>query len=208
MKKVLFAFSVILLIVQCSTYNVKKEISDSSAIKSFQKTGIVFRIPSTNEIQHAQMEKNLDAWLSSCVKNKEVVILRDVDDPVDVVESDLDRFYQLSSKNSFMKYKTVGVITLYLRNNEESIKKILSDNQLDSLLIYEIDAGYSETMQFINFNSSVVIIDSQLRICFLDYQNKSFDIVEWDPDIIKKHLMDKMNDRLLQLLADYNFIKM
>ncbi|HOO71257.1 MAG TPA: hypothetical protein PK926_05805 [Spirochaetota bacterium] len=154
------------------------------------------------------MEKNLDAWLSSCVKNKEVVILRDVDDPVDVVESDLDRFYQLSSKNSFMKYKTVGVITLYLRNNEESIKKILSDNQLDSLLIYEIDAGYSETMQFINFNSSVVIIDSQLRICFLDYQNKSFDIVEWDPDIIKKHLMDKMNDRLLQLLADYNFIKM
>jgi hypothetical protein len=207
MKKVVIAFSFLAVLVQCSPYNVKTQISDSSAIKSFQKAGVLFRILKTNDMPRRELESNFLTWLEPGKKNRDVMLVTDAADSVASVETDHDRFYQLSSSGSFLKYKSVGMVALYLRNNEEQLKKIMADNQLDGLIVYEIDAGFSTAMQFIDFNSTVVIVDSRLEIRHLDYQKKAFDIIEWDPEIIKKHLMDKVSHRLLDLLAGYKFIE-
>ena len=99
------------------------------------------------------------------------------------------------------------MITLFLRNNEQAIKKIFADNQLDSLLIYEVEAGSSSTMQIMTFNSNVVVVDSQMKICFMDHQKNTYDINEWYPDTIKKHLIDKISDRLMQFLVRNDFVE-
>lgn len=197
----------VLLSFSCSKYNVKTEVTKNRALKGFKKSGIMYRFSRGSMLDRDDLYVNLEYWLASYMKLNDFVIVKDVDEKLWSMESDMDRFYQLSNQNKFLYYKSIGVITMYLRNNDEAIKKIFQDNGLDSLVIYEIDGGFSPTMQFIDFNSSVIIVDAEMQVAYLDYQKVAFDIDEWDPDIIKKHLMDKLNDRLLQVFFSYNYLK-
>ncbi len=207
MKKTALAIIVCSLAFGCSQYKVRTELSDPAAIKSFASAGVIFRMPGSNQFTHSEMENNFEAWIAPSAKKKNVVVVKNVDVSIGIIESDLDRFYQLSDKNTYQKYKSIGVITLFLRNNEQAIKKIFADNQLDSLLIYEVEAGSSSTMQIMTFNSNVVVVDSQMKICFMDHQKNTYDINEWYPDTIKKHLMDKISDRLMQFLVRNDYVE-
>lgn len=210
MNKIITLCAVLILglSLSCSKYNVKTELAKNKILKGLKRSGIMYRFSHGSMINRNDMYANLEYSLASYVKINDFVIIKDADDKLWSMESDMDRFYQLSNQNKFLYYKSIGVITMYLRNNTDTLKKIIQDNGLDSLVIYEIDGGFSPIMQFIDFNSSVVILDADLQVCYLDYQKVSFDIDEWDPDLIKKHLMDKLNDRLNQIFFDYKYLQL
>ena len=207
MKKILPFFLVTLLFVYCSGYNVRTEISDSKSLKNFKKSGIIYRLNQGHMVSLEEMIGNLEYWLASYENKNELVLIKDISEDITSTGSDIHSFNQLSTKNKFLHYKSVGVITMYLRKYEESFKRLIEEHGLDSLLIYEVDGGFSSTMQFIDFSTVVLIVDSSLKITYLDHQNVMFDIDEWDPDVIRKHLTDKINDRLLRLLFDLNYLE-
>ena len=118
-----------------------------------------------------------------------------------------ERFYQLADNDSFLKYKSLGSIKLFVRNNEQEIKKIFSESKLDCIIIYEVESAYSAEMQFVDFDSLIVIVDSEFNVVMLDHQKNNFDTDEFERDRVKKILMDKINERFIEKMLDINYLK-
>ena len=138
--------------------------------------------------------KNLN-YISDC--NEDVVFYNSLQ----------ERFYQLSDNKIFLRYKSIGVIKLYLRKNEAELKNIISLSDLDGLIIHEIYDVISSEMQFMDFDSVLVIVDKNLNILYMDYQSDEFESIESDLNVVKGHLMDKISQRFIDRLLDLEFIK-
>jgi len=194
------------LIMSCSTYDIKVEVDDSFNIGKLKKTGVFLRIPDSSIIQESEYKKNLDFTIEGNKKINDMVVIKDIPDEIIHYNDETNRFLQLSEQKEFLKYKSIGIISLFARKNESQLKKIMSDNSLDSLLIYEIDGVFSHEMQFIDFNSMIIILDKSLNIAFMDYQSNMFDLNEYEKDLVKKHLVDRVSGRFLQTVYDLDFL--
>lgn len=208
MKRVfsIIMFSIfICMMTACSEYAVKTELNNSSAISEIKKIGLVLRFSHNSRITKDEQIYNIKSWLYNYKSTENLTFMSDYSENIRYYNSVQNRFYQYSDE-SFLKYKSIGVINLYLRKNEDELKKIISENNVDGLVIYELYSIIAAELQFVEFESVITIVDKNLNIIFLDHQKDGFENNRIDLDSTKSQLMDKISERLLQCVKGLNLI--
>jgi hypothetical protein len=207
-KKIISAILLIcgILLQSCSTYSIKTDIENNSAVSKIKNTGIIFRVSRNSKIPGDEIIKNFSYWMSVHKKIKNILLLSNADDTITGFSNPQDRFYQLSNENSYLKYKSIGVINLYLQSNQEALKNIISKNNLDSLIILEVFTVISSELQFIEFESVLAVVDSDLNIIYLDHQSDNFESESSFINDLKNQLADMINRRLIDNLQGLNLI--
>ena len=191
----------------CSTYNVAGITEKSGSIKSIKSSAIIIRATKNSRIAPVIIEKNLTVCLNGYKHLKKLKVATPNDNSIQVSKSLNDSFYQVSDSGKFLKFKSIGVVRLFVANNSDKLKSIMQENKTDSLVLYEVDSGLSAAMQYVEFNSVMVIIDKKLNIVYLDHQKDAFDSIENEAQILKSSLTDRISDRLLEILKGYDFIE-
>jgi hypothetical protein len=201
---IFIAFS---LVLSCATFTINKEVYNSSAIAKSKSTGIIFRISKGSHVEQERYKESLAHWLSGYKRKKDFKIISDTSEELVTVSSEYDKFYQFSEDGEFLAGKSLGVIAHFVLKNEAELKKIMADNSLDSLLIYEIDGSLSPEMQFFDFKSCVVFLDSNFKVSYFDNQSDFFDSNEIDTESMINFLLDKINQRLIEVMLKLSMIK-
>jgi len=205
MKK-FYTLLTLFFFISCSSFNVKDEIHLDKSLKKLKSSGIILRISPSDFVSLKSLESNLSKWISGVNKKINLKIISNSDKKLKYFSDNSQRFYQLSSSKSFLKYKSIGIIKEYIKDNEESLKMIISENNLDSLIFYEIESVYSMDLQFIDFNSVIVIIDKNFNVLLEDYQSQNFEVHEYDEEVVKNNLLDKVSERFIQKIEKLKFI--
>jgi len=206
MKKMVL-FIVFIAGISCSSYSIKTDFENSKDISRLKKSGILFRMPNSSIVPFSENQLNLLYFLEGYKTVNDIMIIKNPGMELQQYTSEINRFYQLSDENEFLMYKAMGVVKLYLRDNGEAIDKIMQENGLDSLVLYEVDGHYSAELQYLDINSVVVVVDAEKNIVFLDHQSNGYDINEINTERVRKALLDKISNRLLQTLDGIGFIK-
>jgi hypothetical protein len=205
---ILFVISLLIIsVIQCSRYSVTTEISKSSKISQLKSAGLVIRISTRSKLTLEKFLKNVSNWLGGYKPIKGIYIVTDSSDKINYYSGYGERFYQITKEKDFLKYKSIGIISTYLRGNSSELKKIISENNLDGLIIYEIYNVFSSGMQFMDFDSVIVITDKDLNILYMDYQSDGFETHESDDIRIAEELLNKICERLLKKLIEMDFLE-
>lgn len=207
MKKVLPILLALIFIISCKSYTMKTELNENFSLKQIKSSGIILRLSSTGIIKRDTISQNMNYWLESYDKIKNIGFQNNISDRLGLFNPETNRFYQKSINSSFLKFKSLGVINTYLRRNSLEIKKLMIENGYDSLVLFEVDMGYSVEAQFIDFDSMVVVIDKELNAIYMNHQKDSYNIDTFDSTLIKKHLLDKVAIRFIRSLEETGHIK-
>ncbi|MFH0975794.1 MAG: hypothetical protein V1874_08425 [Spirochaetota bacterium] len=200
------SFIIIFFILSCSSYSVKTDIKDNSSLKKIKNAGVIFRISKGSKITKQESTENLLYWLSVYEKKRNVKVIADAGDQLTYFQNPQQRFYQLSNENEYLSYKSMGVLNLYLQNNQNELLNIISKNNLDGIIIFEVFCVISTQMQFFEFESVVAVADSNLNIAYLDHQIDYFESQSSSLNDLKNQAMDKINDRLMERLHNMDFL--
>jgi hypothetical protein len=207
MKKYGILALAFLFIVSCSRYHVKNEIKNGSALSKFKNSGVLYHLPQASPIKIPLMAKSLSQWMESYKRINTLQILTTTDKSITVSKSEFDQFLQMTEDNSFLYYKTLGIVNGYLKDNREALAKLITDNNLDSLIIYEVDPSLSAEMQYNDFSSMLIIVNKDLKVEYMDRQYDDFETNEYDSDLMKNHLLDEINSRFIDLMIKLKYIK-
>ena len=202
-----FMIVLVTIFFSCAHYSVDKEIDRSSRVDDINKAGILLRISRNSMLEYNVHYETLQKWIMGYTHNVELEIIDGQSDPYAYFSNERDRFYQLSMNDSFLRYKSLGVINSYLFRYRDELISLMKDKKLDALIIYEVYGIASVGMQFMDFDSAAVILDKNLKVVYLDHQHDRFNSDDYSIDLLKKQLLDKMNDRLLELLMNLDYIE-
>jgi len=208
MKKLSLIAIILIVFVSCSSYGVKKEINKSSQIKKLEKVGIIIRTPKASMLTNAEVMLSIQKWSGAYKEKKELIYLaqKDMSEEIYLYDTTLGPFAQLDESKSFMKFKTVGVINMFLRTHSEELKKIMEAKGLDSILIFEVDGFYSPELQWTAVYSMTVVANDELDILFLDRQSKSKDVNEMIGDRVKAIVLNDIGGRFVAMLRSLGCI--
>jgi hypothetical protein len=207
-RSVLLSVSILVFfILSCSGFNVKKEFSEGRRLSSLKKSGIIIHMWKSSMVRRQEIEENLTYWLNGCKRLNETPIIAGALPSLYTYNSDTDRFLQTTGDGSFLSYKSMGLIRTYINTHRDELKKTMTEGGLDSVIFYEIDGNYSSELEYIDFNSMVVIIDADLNILYLDHQSRGFDTDEWDRNIVRKTLFNKLSERFLETMESLEYIE-
>ncbi len=207
MKKCCIILVALLFLLSCAKYHVKNEISKGSSLSKLKKTGIIVRKTHNTPITLKLINKNLSQWLEPYKKVNQLVLIEKTSKNLNNSKMESDHFLQLSNDGDFQHYQTLGIVTHYLNKNKEELDKIKSEYNLDSFIIYEIDAGYSLELQYSDFKSMIIIIDGNNKIVHMDRQDDKYETFEIDKKIMREDLLDLVSNRLLNLIINLKYIK-
>ena len=197
---------IIFSVLSCSSYSIKTDVEESSILKKIKKTGIIFRIPNSSKITKEESIKNFLSWLTIYQKNENIIVINDASDSLTYFNNPQQRFYQLSNENTYLKYKSIGVLNQYLQNNQNELLNIISKNNLDSITIFEVYSIISTQMQFFEFESVLAVVDSNLNLAYLDHQSDYFESESSILNELKNQMLDIINNRLMNHLYDVNLL--
>ena len=209
MKKIVHITTVLLmtLALSCSEYHVDTILEKSDPIKQIKKAGLILRISKNSRISREEFNRNLTHWLASRKPRKNINILAELKNKVGEFVTEEDRFYQLSAKGDFLEYKAQGVVNMYLRENQAELKNLMKENGLDGFILYEVYGVVSTEMQFMDFDSVMVLVDTNLSVVYLDHQTDKFESNEYDYEKIKSFLLNKVSERFMYQMADLKFLE-
>ncbi len=194
--------------VHCAKYTSSTELSTGKALRGIKSAGIIIRLSESSRIPRTEFQQNLSQWLNSAKQMRKLILVENCSDSISMY-SESNRFYQLSGENgAFLVFKSRGIINLYLQKNETELKKIMAENTLDGLIIYEVYPVISFEMQFMDFDSAICIVDRNLNTVFLDHQSNRYETDEISVDKMKKNLLDKTSDRFLGKIKELGLIRM
>ncbi len=193
--------------IQCSKYSVITEVNESWKISQLKSVGLVLRTSTRSKLTFEEFLENVSNWLSGHKLIKNIYIVPGSSDKRNYFSDYSDRFYQIAKKKDFLKYKSIGIISNYLRINSTELKAVISENNLDGLIIYEIYSVFSSGMQFMDFDSVAVITDKNLNVLYLDHQSDGFETDETDNARIKEELLNKISERFLKKLVEMDFVE-
>ncbi|MBN2038697.1 MAG: hypothetical protein JW864_01560 [Spirochaetes bacterium] len=205
MKKKITAaiiFTGVITLFSCSTQLIR----DTVTLKGIKNTGIIIRISRGSKISKDDFIQNTLYWLSNYEKNENITVIRDASEDISYYKYTQERFYQLSNENEYLKYKSIGVVNLYLQNNRNELSRIMHRHNLDSLVIYEVYNIISTEMQFLDFDSVIAVVDPGLNIAYLDHFTDHYDSTSTLLDELKNQMMDKINTKLMQDLQYLNLL--
>lgn len=207
MKKCSVLLVALLFVLSCAKYHVKNEISHGADLKKLKKTGIIIRKTHNTPISLKLFNKNLSQWLLPYQKINELVLLENTSRDLNRSKMESDRFLQFSNTGDFQLYQCQGIVAHYLAKNREELDKIRSENNLDSIVIYEVDAGYSRELQYTDFSSMIILVDNNSRILFMDRQHDKYETFEIDEKVMREELLDLISNRLLNKIIDLKYIR-
>ncbi len=207
MKKYGIVALALLFMVSCSKYHVKNEIKDSSVLSKLKNSGIIFRFPGSSPMKVPLFSKTLSQWMDSYAKVNNLVILPAADKSLTVAKTEFDLFLQMTEDDDYLYYKSLGILNKYLKDNQEALQKLIVDNGLDSLIIYEVDPALSAEMQYNEFSSMIIIVNQDLKIVYMDRQYDDFETNEYDKEIMYNHLLDEINSRFLDMMFKLKYLK-
>ncbi len=225
MKNISFLVILMLSVFSCSTYDVKTEVENSSDLSKMKSSGILFRNDLNSTVSIKDFSSNFNQWLEGHKRINNISIITDASDKIGIFNSIRNRFYQHSVNDTFLKYKSIGMIKLYVRENEGELKKLMQEKNLDSIIIYEINGGFSREMLIFDMETVVVILNKNLRMIYLDHQKDSYpekEMINWNTimtgevkgdydnysgDMLKKALLDKISHRFIEVMLDLDFIE-
>lgn len=176
-------------------------------MKGAKNVGVIFRIQKTSFVAAHEYSKTLAYWIEGYEQLKKMSLLSDVPAALSVYETDVDRFYQLSPERDFLTFKSLGVVKYYLQANRAAVEDLFKKNKLDLLVIYEVDGFFQAELEYIDFNSIIIVVDPSMNVHFLDRQSDTFHINEVNPEKVKKHLLDKVSERFVETMRDIDFLK-
>lgn len=206
MKKKSALIIMISLVLSCTSMNVKVVQENDNAVETVKKAGLIIRISRDVRIGRDDYVKSISHWIAGLRPQKNLLFVSDTGDKATFFTDDNDRFYQVTEDGSYLKYKSLGVVNLYLRDNREELKKIIDTNSLDGLFIYEIYGVIANEMQFVDYDTVLVMTDKNLNLIYLDRQNFGDDTNELDFDRIKIKYLDSVSDRLTRTLIKMDFL--
>jgi len=223
MRSYRYIVLVLLIIISCSNYQTKTVLKKGSSLSKVKSSGIIFRLPKDSPIEFDKMNSNLSNWLQAYKKVIKLQVLDNVSDKIKVYDSPFDRFYHLSENLNFLEYKSIGNIKQYIRNNENELNRIITEKNLDNLIIYEVDSTLSPEMRMMEFESILLVLDKNFNIIFLDHQKNAYpekkttwdliaygdvkdDIDYFNEAELKSLFYDKICDRLINKLMSLDFL--
>ena len=197
-----------ILLVSCSSYGVKKEISKNSQIKQLEKVGVIIRTSRGAVLKHSEIMLSIQKWSGGYRERKELVYLssEDLSDEITMYDARLGRFAQFDESRTFMKFKTIGVINLFFRTHGEELRSVMEAKGLDGLLIFEVDGFYSRELQYIDMYSLTIVTDAEFNLLFLDRQSRTRDVNEIIGHKVRSILLDDIGGRFVTTLRKLNFI--
>jgi hypothetical protein len=198
---------VVLMAVSCSGFTTRTEINKSGLVEKIKNAGIVLRVQRSGSITLDDYTKNLTFWLSASTSVRKLAMVQNPTDGMSAFTADDDRFFQVAEGDDYLKFKSLGVVNNYLRINEGDLKKAIEQGGYDGLVLYEVYGVISTEMQFISFDTVMVITDKNLNVLYLDHQTNTFESNEMDRDRMKRHLLDKVSNRLIGTMEKNGFIK-
>ncbi len=208
----------------CSKYYTKTIIKKKSNLSSLKSGGVIIRLSKDSHIDFTKINTNVSNWLRGLKLNVKLQVIDDASDKIKIYESAYDRFYHLSENLDFLEFKSLGQINQYLSSNEDELKKIFAEKNIDNLIFYEIDSTLSIEMRMMDFKSIIFIIDRNFNIIFMDHQKNAYperrttwdliaygdvrdDIDYFNNEELKNLFFDKVTERLLNKLDDLNYIQ-
>jgi hypothetical protein len=197
---------VVLTALSCGGMNVKKISSESDAIREVKKAGFIVRTARDVRLTRDDYVKSISHWIAGFVPQKDLLFVADTSDKISFFNSHEDRFYQVDESGDFLRFKSIGVVNLYLRDNRDELKKIMNDHSLDGIFIYEIYGVIANEMQFIDYDTMLVMTDKNLKVIYMDEQHFSDDTNELDFDRIKVKFMDSVSERITKTLVSLRFL--
>ena len=206
MKKIILCLFTFSFFISCSSYKIQTAIEKKNNILKLEKPGILLKLSKYNLKDKNKYLKSLSFSLKGYKENKPIKIIKDTSDKISSYNSELDRFCQLSMEKKLMRYKSIGAIKLYLLNNQEEFEKIFKENDLDSIILFEVDSSFSVEVQFFDFETTIVIVDKNYQIHLLNYQAENYEVDEIDEEKIQSFLFNHINSRLLDKLVKFNFL--
>ena len=209
MKRLLNPARILTIIIfglSCSTYSVKSDFKDKSVLSNVKNTGIIFRISNGSKITKEELIRNFYYWLSVYKKKGNITVISDASDSLTVFHNPQQRFYQLSNEGEYLEYKSLGAVNFYLQKNQNELLNIISKNNLDSIVVYEVYSVISTQMHFFEYDSVLAIADANLNIGYLDHQTDYFESESSFLDEMKSQAMDKITDRLIENLRDIDLL--
>jgi hypothetical protein len=207
MRRIPVLFMITLLSLSCSKYTIRTEIEKSGEISEIQKAGVIVRISERSKIPLDEHIKSISHWLGGYKQLKDILIYAESNEPIHYYSGDSMRFYQISSEGTFLRYKSLGIVNSYLRANSAELNRFIEEKKLNGLIIYEIYTVLSSEMQFMDFDSVVIITDKNLNVLYMDNQRDGFDSNEYDLDRVKEQLLNRITERFLEILFDNDFIE-
>ncbi len=209
MKKYIVASLMPLFLISCSEFHVTNEIKHGSALSKLKNSGIIIRLTHNTSIPLMRFEQSLTNWMNPYKKLNNLKIITGTSKNLNRSKGEYDRFQQFSDRSDFQNYKAVGIISEYLTKNRDEIDKIIADNNLDSLILYEVDTMLSMELQGSDFSSMLVIINpaAKNQIVYLDHQFNKYDAFEIDKNILQDDLLDHISNRLLEMMVKLNYLK-
>ncbi|MCX8125291.1 MAG: hypothetical protein N3F66_14175 [Spirochaetes bacterium] len=203
----LVIFIWISLYLACSSGKPKELKEDLPRMKTIQKIAIVVRIPASSPIEYSRYTKTLQAMIAGYRHIKEVVVIPDAASTLTVVESNDDRFFQTSVEGNFLYYKATGIVNSYCFRNKNDLKSIFEKYGCDLLVIYEPYGVVSYGMGFIDYDSVMVILNTELKVVYFDYNHDRKEINEFSTEILWDFLLNEINSRCVTTLTQLGFLK-
>ena len=200
-------FICIFLCFSCASQSVKTEIKDDASLAGLTKLGIVIRLADNSRIFKEELLNNFSCFLSDYKQKVSIKLILDSSKGIDTFTYRENRFYQFDDNQGFFLFKSIGVVKLYVQRNISELKKIISENNLNGLIIYEIYNIISSEMQFMDYDSVSIILDKNLNIVYLDHQSVGFESREIDFELLKSKLMDKLSEGLIKMLIKLDYIE-
>ncbi|MCX7678749.1 MAG: hypothetical protein N2316_05970 [Spirochaetes bacterium] len=206
MKRITTAMLICLMSISCSGIGVKKISANTSAIREVKKVGFLVRISRDVRLTRDDYVKTISHWFAGFVPLKDILFIADGSEKITFFNTNEHRFYQVNEAGEFLKFKSIGVVNLYLRDNRAELKKIIDDNSLDGIFVYEIYGVIANEMQFVDYDTMLVMADKDLKVIYMDMHRFSDDSNELDFDRIKIKFLDGISERVTKTLVGLGFL--
>ncbi len=216
MKRTALLLLLLAVTLSCGSISVKTVQKNADALAAVKKAGLVVRLPRDVRISREDYMKTISHWVSGLKSRKDLLLLSDASEKISMYDSDDDRFYQMAEDDSFfksrgghtfLKYKSLGVVNMYLKNSGTELKQLMEANSLEGIFIYEIYGVLSTEMQFVDYDTALVLADKNLNVVYMDRQHYNEDTSEIDFDRIKIKFLDSVCDRLTRTLVSLGFLE-
>jgi hypothetical protein len=191
----------------CSTFTVSTTINHIDKLENAKSLGMIVRTSTRADIPRQDVLKNISHWMSGYKYMKQLVLLPNVDHTIAEYVTQEDRFLQRSASYKFLQYKSIGVVKSYLRTHRDQLLATMEENQCDGLIFYEVYTVISTEMQYVTYDSFLLLVDKNLEIVYLDYQEDAFDTTTFDFEIVKNQTMNRLSTRFIDKMIAFDFLE-
>jgi hypothetical protein len=208
MKRFIYLTAVFLVTcaVSCATYPVKKEVNEDAKLKGAGKVGVIVRISQKGRVARDEIVTSISKTLPGYRHKRAVELSADIPSSITEFMNDSDSFYQSTSADGFLRYKSIGVVKSFVRAHETELKDEMTKNTLDLLVIYEVYTVTSVEMQMMKFSSVLAIVDKNLDLVYLDHQSTTRETDSSDIVSIKNEVVTHLSGRFIEKMMNFGWL--